>query len=253
MVWCFFISINTRETREYTMIQIRNIVNSSLAAINVFGYGENADPNSAKIVLDNLKYLLDELAIRYINYKKYECVIPAKQAITLGIDKTNPLLPVSGDYPSRPANITKVIHTIDGANYDLPLKTYEEYRELRITDTTGYPYACYIDYSLPYTVLYFYPTPTEGTIRVIGASYLIDDTSTLNDYLPIPEEFIGGIVSNLTLRIAPYFGVTPGQDLIIRASADMKHIKQVYRTRRLERMENDYSSPYSFDYRNGGY
>jgi hypothetical protein len=235
------------------MIQIRKIVNSSLAAINVFGYGENPDPNSSQICLDNLRYLLDELAIRYVNYKKFECVVTAKNGITLGTDNSNILTPISGDFYQRPANITKIIHTIDGANYDLPLKTYEEYREIRITETTGHPYAAYIDYSVPYTSLYFYPIPSGGTIRVIGNSYLIDDTTTLNDYLPIPEEFVGGIVSNLTLRIAPYFGVTPGQDLIIRASSDMKHIKQVYRLRRLERMENDYSSPYSFDYRNGGY
>lgn len=235
------------------MIQIRKILNSSLAAINVFGYGENPDPNSTQICLDNLRYLLDELAIRYINYKKFECVVPMKTSITLGTDASNPLLPISGDYDKRPADITKVIYSQGDIHYPLVLKTYDEYREQRVLNITGIPETAYIDYGIPYVTIYFYPGTPVGSVRIIGNDYLITDSTTINDYLPIPDEFVGGIVSNLTLRIAPYFGVTPGQDLIIRASSDMKHIKQLYRMRRLERLENDLCSPFGFDYRTGGY
>lgn len=235
------------------MIQIRNIVNSSMAAINVFGYGENADPNSSKICIDNLRYMLNELAIRYFSYKKFECELPAKQGITLGTDRTNPLLPVSGDYPERPADINKVFYTLNGHNYPLIIKTYDEFRENRYTNIYGIADVVYIDYRYPYTTLYFYPIPQGGTIRVLGNSYIMTSDSNLNDYLPIPEEFEGAIVSNLTLRIAPYFGVTPQQDLIIRASADLKHIKEMYRMRNLERLENDLLPRSTFDYRTGDF
>lgn len=224
------------------MIQVNEIVKQAFAMLNVFGYQENPDFNSSTLALNQLKYMLDEWSIRYFTYKKFEALVTAKQGILLGTDTTNPLLPVSGDYAERPASINQITFESGGINYDLAVKTYEEYRQIQMQNVFGIPDSAYVLYDMPYVTIYFYPSfGVAGNIRIIGRDYMTDDDIQLSTYLDVPREFVTGIISNLALQIAPMFGVTPPQDLIIRASATIRHIKHSQLMKNVKRLKSDFN------------
>lgn len=225
------------------MIQVNEIVKQALATINVFGYQENPDINSVNLVINQLKYMMDEWSIRYFTYKKFEAVVSAANGITLGTDTTNPLLPISGTYAERPASISQITFESGGINYQLALKTYEEYRNVPMQNVNGIPDSAYILYDMPYVTIYFYPLfGVAGNIRIIGRDYMLDDDIVGSSWIDIPREFVSGIIANLALQIAPYFGVTPPQDLVIRSSTYVRHIKHSQLMKNVKRVQSDFNT-----------
>lgn len=223
------------------MIQVRKIINLSLAKIGSFQFGESPDTATSDICVDNLKLMLDELDIRFANWKRYYETVSSKNIITLGTDATDPLNPIIGDISARPAQITDVVVQIGQINFPQSIKPFSEYNELRVQNVAAIPTTVYIDYGSPFITMYFYPLfGTQGTIKVIGRGYTTDEDLYLNDYLDFPREWQSALVSNLALRIAPSFGVTADTSLVIQASSDLKHIKQRQLIEQMRTINSDF-------------
>lgn len=230
------------------MLQCRKIINLALSKIGAINFGENPDTATSEVVLDNLKLMLDELSIRYSNYKVYAELETAKNVITLGTDFSNQLVPVFGDVSARPAQISDVIVKIGNINYPQIIKPYAEYNRLPVTNINAIPTTAYIEYGFPFVTISFFPGfGTQATIFVYGKSYLTDDDLALNDYIDIPRELNSAIVSNLALRIAPTFGIPTDQSLVIQASADLKHIKQRQLVEGMRTLDNDFYGMQGFN------
>lgn len=230
------------------MIQVRKIVNLALAKIGVFQFGEQPDTATSEIVVDNLKLLLDEWDIRFSNYKQYYQTTTSKNIITLGTNNLDPLNPVVGDISARPAQITDVVVQIGSVNFPLSIKPFSEYNELRVQNINAIPTTVYIDYNSPFITMYFFPGfGSQGIIKIIGRSYNTSEELYLNDYIDFPREWQSAMVSNLALRIAPTFGVMAGQDLVVQASSDLKHIKQRQLVESMRTLNSDFGSRKSFN------
>lgn len=209
------------------MLQTRQIITMALSRIGAINFGENPDTSTSDIALQVLRVMLDEFDIRYSNFKLYNHLTTAKNIITLGTDESNILLPISGDIADRPSIISEVVAKIGSINYPLSIKPYREYNNLPITNINAIPTTVYIDYGFPYVSLYFFPGfGMSAQVLITGRGYTTD-TLTLNDYIEYPREWSAAILSQLALRLAPYFGVPTSQDLIIQASSDLKHVKQL--------------------------
>lgn len=222
------------------MKQVREIINLALSKIGAINFGENPDTQTSNICLSNLQMLLDEFDIRYSNTKRYYEIVTAKNTITLGTDNSNILAPISGDIAERPATITDVVVQIGMINYPQVIKPFSEYNLIPIQNINAIPTTVYIDYGYPFMTMYFYPGfGMAANIKIVGKKYRTDEDLTLNDYLEYPREWNAALVSNLALRIAPSFGVAAGQDLIIQASSDLKHVKQLQLVRDLNILRND--------------
>lgn len=230
------------------MLQCRKLIYLALSKIGAINFGENPDTATANIALDNLNLLLDEWSIRFNNYKLFAEIETAKSPITLGTDYSNPLAPIVGDISARPAQITDVIVKIGLINYPQSIKPFAEYNRLPITNINAIPTTVYIDYGFPFITMNFFPNfSTPAIVQVIGKSYHTNDELELNDYVDIPREWNSAIVSNLALRLAPTFGITAGQDLVVQASADLKHLKQRQLIESMRTIDNDFTGKQGFN------
>lgn len=218
------------------MIQVRKIITLAASRLGVINYGENLDAKSSQTILDILQMLFDEMSIRTINYKHYEETFTGKTPLIIGIDRINS---VSGDILERPAMIESVIYSQGNINYPLTIHPYPEFRELSLNNISSIPNAAYIDYDEPFIRIFTFPNAVAGTLRVIGRSYLTSYNLTVNDYIDLPREYHLGIMSNLALKIAGFFGTPIDQSLIIEASAGLKHIKQRQLMQNRKQLKND--------------
>jgi hypothetical protein len=225
------------------MLQLRTIVVDALSKIGAINFGENPDTHTTGLVVREFQRIIDEWAIRFNNYKQYDKSTSAKSSITLGTDTSNILVPVSGDIAQRPATISNVNYITGGLTYPLSIKTHEEYSQLSLKTVFGIPDTAYVEYGYPYITIYFYPFPSQiGTIQIIGKDYMVPEQIMLNDYVEIPREYNAALVSLLALRIAPYFGVTAGPDLIAQAASDSKHIRTMNFTRAITTNTSDWDN-----------
>lgn len=217
-------------------MQIREILTLAASRLGAVNFGENLDASTSDLLLKILKMTLSEFSIRALNYKHYEQTISGKNPIIIGFD---PITSTSGDILEKPAKIEKIIYEMGNINYPLEIRPYEDYRELPLNNVASIPTNAYIDYDYPFIKIYTFPNATTNLIRILGKSYLISNEMTQNDYLEIPEEMLEGVVCNLALKSAGYFGITASQSLIIEASSGLKHIKQLQLMRNRTPLKND--------------
>lgn len=228
------------------MYQVRQIIKLAASRLGVLNIGSNLDGTESQIVLDIFRMTLDEMSVRYLNYRQYDKTTPAKTMITIGSDTT---LATSGDILEKPATIDKVILTIGNINYPQIIKPYSEYFTLPYQIVNAIPNTVYIRNDYPLDYLYFYPGITiPGTIRILGRSYLLKDDLTLDDYVDLQREYISAVVLQLALKSAGYFGAVPDQSLVIDAANALKHIKQKELIRNMPTLKNDMSGNYNFNF-----
>ena len=231
------------------MIQVRKLVERAATRLGVINFGEPLDTFSSDVFLDILQMVVDELSIRTLNYKNYDYTVSASNPLILGNSLT-----VSGNIVEKPALINSVIVKVGQINYPQVIKPYEEYRKIPLPETRGLPTECFIKYDEPFVTLYFFPGfGMTSQVQILGRSYLTTDSLTLNDYIDIPREYELGIYTNLALKAAGHFGVTPDQALVIEASSGLKHIRQNQLLRTIPTLESDIGGKFGFNWYSGTY
>lgn len=200
------------------MIIVSKYIDLAASRVGIINGGEPLDPASSTLILEILKHTLDEMSIQYYCAKMYDKTIAGKNPITLGS--------LTADIVDRPAKIDVVQIERSGIKYKLSLKNYSEYLSLSTPNYQGLPQVCFIKDDADLITLNFYPQiSTSDVVNIVGKDYMTPDDLTFSDYIEVPREFTTGIVSTLALKIAPHFGLTVDNGLIIEASSGLKHIK----------------------------
>lgn len=216
-----------------------DLLYNALQICGVISYGESIDPAIAKTALQMLNAVRAEWSGKYINYKKYDKTYTTSantSVVTLGSSLT-----VSGNILERPAQIDEVIVTFGTNNYKIPVKSYEEYRQLTITNIFSLPAAAYIDTEYPIQNVYLFPGLGLGySIRVMGLSYLPEYENVVDPYIDPPELF-QCLIYALALRIANMFGVDPNTIMNVQQmlNSSLKSIKAYNFRTRMQRAKND--------------
>ena len=222
-----------------TTLTVYDIIYNALQYIGVISYGESIEPAVAKTGLQMLNAIRSEWSGKYLNYKKYDQTFTTSantSVITLGSSTT-----VSGNILTRPAQLDEVIVIFGTNNYKIPLKTYEEYRQLTITNIFALPDAAYQDTEFPLMNVYLFPGLGAGySARFMGLSYL-PDYEKITDSLIDPPEYFNILVLALALRLAPMFGTDPNtlNGMIQMLGSALKSIKSNNFTARMKRPKND--------------
>ena len=230
------------------MLYIRDICNLAAARVGVLTLGQNLDPDTGNLIFNIFNPMIDEFSIRSINYHPYDYTVSASNPIILGTDINTG---ISGNIPTLPAEIREVIAIINNVNYKLNMKRFDEYISIPIL-LNAIPEAVYIKYDFPFMTLNFFPGFNQNAfVRILGRSYLTSETLTINDYTNLPREFNQFLVSQLALRISPYFGFSAAPGLIIEANDALKHLKERELLRTLTPLQNDMGNYGGFDYMTG--
>lgn len=216
-----------------------DILVNSLQICGVIAYGESIDPSISKTALQILNGIRAEWSGKYINYKKYDQFYTTSAntlSVTLGHSST-----VSGNILERPCQIDEVIITFGTNNYQIPVKSYEEYRQLTITNIFSLPAAAYIDTEYPIQNVYLFPGLGLGySIRIMGLAYLADYENVSDAYIDPPEMF-QCLIYALALKLAPMFGTDPNSMINVQQmlSSALKPLKSNNFKSRMHRAKND--------------
>lgn len=216
-----------------------DLLHNALQICGVIAYGESIDPHIVKTGLQMLNAIRAEWSGKYINYKKYDKTYTTSantSVVTLGSSLTE-----SGNILERPAQIDEVIVTFGTNNYKIPVKSYEEYRQLTITDIFSLPAAAYIDTEYPIQNVYLFPGLAVGySIRIMGLSYLTEYELIVDPYIDPPEMF-QCLIYALALKLAPMFGTDPNTMINEqqKLSSSLKPLKTHNFRTRMQRAKND--------------
>lgn len=219
-----------------------DLVFLALREIGVVSLGDTPDANVMNEGLLVLNTIRAEWSINTKNYIYFDQVYTAltnKTHITLG---TSLDLLTVGDIPNRPQSIDQVtiIQGLPGTpiNYPIPLGTYEEYRNIPITDIGAIPRIAFPDTAYPIQNLWLYPEIQPGwSIRIMGSSYLTEYEALANPYMD-PPEYFSALYLSLALRMAPKYGIDANQGVLEQARGAMAKIKTNLFTRQMKRMSN---------------
>ena len=216
-----------------------DLLYNSLQICGVIAYGESIDPAIAKTGLQMLNAIRAEWSGKYINYKKYDKTYTTSAntpVVTLGSSLT-----VSGNILERPSQIDEVIVTFGTNNYKIPVKSYEEYRQLTITNIFSLPAAAYIDTEFPIQNVYLFPGLGLGySIRVMGLAYLTEYENIVDPFIDPPEMF-QCLIYALALKMAPMFGTDPNSmiNVMQMLNSALKPLKTYNFRTRMQRAKND--------------
>lgn len=225
-----------------------DILVNALEYNGAISFGESIDPSMAKTSLQMLNALRAEWSGKYINYKKYDKTYTSSantQFISLGSSTT-----VSGDILERPAYIDEVAVIMGTVNYQIPVKSYEEYRQLTIQNIYALPTAAYIDTEYPIQNVYLYPGLATGySVRIMGRGYLPEYENVSDPYIDPPEMF-QCLALALALKVAPKFGTDPNSmtNVMQMLNSALKPLKANNFKNGMHRAKNDL-----FGNSNGGF
>lgn len=212
-----------------------DILYNALQICGVISYGESIDPAISKTGLQILNGLRAEWSEKYINYKKYD------EFYTTPTNVYSISLGTSGTISARPIEIDEVIISFNTNNYQIPVKSYDEYRHLTITNIYSLPAAAYIDNEYPQRNIYFFPGLAAGySVRILGRSYLPEYENITDTFIDPPEMF-QCLIYALALKLAPMFGTDSASMVNVQQMlhSALKPLKSNNFKTRMQRAKND--------------
>ena len=222
------------------MEKISKILDKAASKLGVINAGEALRPEDAQVFLDQLKYNLFEMSIRWFGAKVYDYTVSAKNPLTLGST-----ISVSGDILERPALIENVQIIRGNLKYNLPIRTYKDFLDIKYDFSSGaIPSVCYLKNDFDLYTLYFHPQITSGDfVHIYGRSYIVTEDLTYSDYLEVPNEYLKAIILHLAASLEDDYGTsktTGPNSLYNQGQSALKHIKDKMLIEKLITPKNNY-------------
>ena len=150
--------------------------------------------------------------------------VSGKQTYTLG---------TGGDFnfprPSRIERMSVVypnptINPASTVEIPVTMLNLQEWQNVAVKYVAGtlYPLLCYNDDSYPFMNLNFWPIPGATCSAILYTWDMLPEIATLNDVIALPPGYTQALVTNLAMKLAPYFSITPS-DQVVSDAVESKH------------------------------
>ncbi len=214
------------------MSTVSDLITDAIAAIGEGGIGTNLSAADAGVALRELRRMLgtwanDGLMVYATSERSFDTVageaaystsLISTQTETVNPDNsvtTNPAAATDG----RPASIQNIFVRQSDTDYPLSSITEPAYDALAYKPATGLPAYYFYKPTFPNGTFYFYPTPDQAYTVHIKGRYELMDPLTLSTGISLPPGYEDAIVSSLGIRLCPYFGLRPTQELLAASRA----------------------------------
>lgn len=204
------------------MALVSDIVFPALQAVGMKAYGLSPGPDETDTAIQELNRMFASMSVTWANFFIYDQTAPANGnagSLTMGTSG-----PTVGDFPQRAARVDTVYVLQGGLSWEVPVRTYEEYRAVVMSDVPGKPQTAYHKRGFPFEGLYFYPALASNyAVRVVGLAYM-PSFATVSDEVPLPPEYIEAAWLLLAKRLAILFGAALDDQIVIAAKSAMRNI-----------------------------
>ena len=231
------------------MVYAADLITDALSMIDVIAVGETPNAYWTQLGVRLLNGLFGQWQTKGIYnpiLAQGEFVTTTNNPIiTLGYDVSDPLTPILGDIPVMFGDITDVQIQLGSVVYRLSKGPIGEYFAKSVRQSISVPNFYALDYQLPITKLYLYPSPQVGlTVRVIG-SKKIELIKESQEATVFDEIYRDAILFNLAASLYPFFKTEAGLDkeIIYKAKASVEGLRAKSIAMKMKNLKNPYYSP----------
>lgn len=253
-----------------------DLIKNSLFVTGAIAFGEQVDPDLAKMVMQTLNAMRAEWSGTYIDNQKYDQyfendftrdhitlgsyyddsmtysagvfynanseIVESDNYLTYSWDIDKQLVKVTGNISERPSLIEGIVLKFGNINLPLNIKQYSEFRNIPVNNIASIPSTAYIDNQFPIQSIYLFPNMQVGQgLRVIGVPYFKEYENVGDYYIDLPELW-NAQVFNLAMRIAPMLGVNLPPNTVIQAHSSLKHLKNRNFVNNIKTCQNDFQT-----------
>jgi len=201
------------------------IIKDAMGVLGVLAEGESPKPaemvKSSRALNMMVKQLMGQPNFIARGLKMWT---RGRASLTLAAQNSFDLQPSGGDLDiAIPVNIISAnIKNTNDIERPLFQMTLEEYEAISNKTAVSSPTKCYYERGLSSGVLYLdaVPSDTTDTIELVYRR-ILEDFDTAADNPDFPQEWYEPLMWNLALKIAPFFGVSPSQNVVAQAQTTL--------------------------------
>lgn len=166
-----------------------------------------------------------QVMLRAWSTKQINVFSSDRESITLVSGQNSYTWGTGGNISTERPNQLIDVFVRDSQGTDIPVDIIPEaeYNSFVVKSTLGRPYAAFYEPNYPLGVLHIYPTPQDAETLFLESLKPFTETSSfasVTNTLSFPPNYQEPIISNLAIRIAPYYGITvPAETAAIAAKS----------------------------------
>lgn len=217
------------------MTTVLDLLTGSARLLGVIRKGESLDADEASDALDALNEMIE-------SWSNNTLIIYGRVTETFTLSAATSFTIGSGGT----FNTTKPVKLIDayvsqsGIDYPLIEITQEEYNDVSSKSLGSMPRFIFYDNGHPLGKIYLYPKPSASYTLTITSEKALTTYTDYTTSIDLPAGFKEAIRYNLAIKLAPEFGVSVSQEVVINANKSMGNIKRaVARSRPLVLLPSD--------------
>jgi hypothetical protein len=201
-----------------------DIIKRSLRSINVIGRMEAPTAEMAADALDTLNDMLgtwsNETLLVFQNTLVNFPLVPGQNNYTIG---------TGGNFNiPRPTSIESGYIHWNNVDYPLSMINTDQYDGIPVKSSPNQiPYAMLIYPDFPLTTIKLFPTPNDSTAQLfLEIKNPFTEFVNLTDTVDMPPGYVNALYRNLSMELAPEYGVQLNPSISLMASNSKKWLKR---------------------------
>lgn len=202
-----------------------SLITKALRGIQVLGIDENASADMASNALDSLNDMLSTWSIERLMI--YQLVL---ENFPFVLGQTDYTIGPTGNFnTSRPTTIQNAYVRFQGLDYPVGILTTLQYDNIALkTQPDQVPLYMLVDQGYPLSTLKFWPTPNTAAASIyLESTKEFTNFATLTTNINFPPGYQRAITRNLSVELAPEYGVPLSQVIVLQAESSKKWIKRI--------------------------
>jgi hypothetical protein len=128
---------------------------------------------------------------------------------------------------TRPNRIVSGVASFQGVDYPVNAIDRAQYDRIPYKQTSGIPMVLFYDREYPTGTVYLYPGPSPSGITIkINTYQQIQSFANAADLIDLPPGYARMIVNNLAVELAPDFGRTVSNEILLAARESKAAVKR---------------------------
>jgi hypothetical protein len=208
---------------------VLDIISAALRINGILAAGETASNNECNDALISLNNMVDtwstEKMLIYATIQETFSLVVNQGAYQMGSG--------APDFNTvRPQKIENIVWQQPTGSYPfnlgIKIVTQDQWASIGVpTITSTIPTHMWPQYTNPYVTLNFWPVPQAVNNIVIWSWKPLTDFSSLTQTVTLPPGYQKAIIYNLALELAPEYGSTPSELVLVQAAESKAAIKRM--------------------------
>jgi len=200
-----------------------DLIRNALGKLLVLGTQDTLSSGDMETGLDTLNALLDSwwlesLAVFTIQQQSFPTT-PGVQTYTIGPGQTW--------NTTRPTRILGAVASFQGVDYPVNAIDRAQYDRIPYKQTSGIPMVLFYDREYPTGTVSLYPGPSPAGITIRLNTYQqLQSFANIADNIDLPPGYARTIINNLAVELAPYYGRTVSNEILLAARESKAAVKR---------------------------